>query len=272
MRLAEAIRTDRVSPGQVSIWWLGQAGFAFKTADALVLIDPYLSDYCRAEWGAVRKLHAPIEPAELQPDVVLASHWHPDHLDPPTFRAFAANGHTRVGGPPSCVMRLRVWGVPQAQLAPVTLGGPRYVLGEISATAAPARHDVPGLLTEDAVGYLLDLGGVRLYHSGDTEYDHSMRALASANVDVMLVCVNGTAGNMNAHEAALLAWQVRPRVVVPMHFGLWVDEGYTNLGGEATLDPRIFVDTYRKLGGEAEVVVPEIGERILVSAHAALAV
>src|SRR5205823_1462808 len=134
-----------------------------------------------------------------------------------------------------------------------------------------------GLLTEDAVGYLLDIGGVRLYHSGDSEYDHTMRAVANADVDVMLVCINGTAGNMNAHEAALLAWQVRPRVVVPMHFGLWVDEGYTNLGGdplrepggslrepqEATLDPRIFVDTYRKLGGEAEVVIPEIGERIL---------
>jgi L-ascorbate metabolism protein UlaG (beta-lactamase superfamily) len=169
-------------------------------------------------------------------------------------------------------MRLRVWGVPPGQLAPVTFGGPSYTLGEITAAAAPARHDVPGIVTEDAVGYLLDLGGVRLYHSGDTEYDHSMRALSSANIDVMLVCVNGTAGNMNAHEAALLAWQVRPRVVVPMHFGLWVDEGYTNLGGEATLDPSIFVDTYRKLGGAAEVIVPEIGQRIMVTARPTQAV
>ncbi len=125
MRLAEAIRADRVSPGQVSIWWLGQAGFAFKTAGALVLIDPYLSDYCREEWGAVRKLQAPLEPAELEPDLVLASHWHPDHLDPPTFRAFAANKHTRVGGPSSCVMRLAIWGTAPEQLAPVNLGGAR---------------------------------------------------------------------------------------------------------------------------------------------------
>src|SRR5258708_5984 len=132
-------------------------------------------------------------------------------------------------------------------------------------------HAVPCMLAEGAGGSLLDIGGVRLYPSGDTEYDHTMRATARANVDVMLVCINGTAGNMNAHEAALLAWQVRPRMVVPMHFGLWIDEGYTNLGGEATLDPQIFVDTYRKLGGEADVVIPEIGERILVNARAAVA-
>jgi hypothetical protein len=54
-------------------------------------------------------------------------------------------------------------------------------------------------------------------------------------------------------------------VVVPMHFGLWIDEGYTNLGGQATLDPNIFVDTYRKLGGQAEIVVPQVGMPIVVS-------
>lgn len=266
MRLAEAIRADRVADGHISIWWLGQAGFALKTAaDKLLLIDPYLSDYCRQEWGAVRKLPPPLQPDELQPDLVVASHWHPDHLDPPTFRAFARVASTRVGGPPSCVMRLRVWGVPDDQLALVASGGDPLSIGDMRVHAAPARHDVPGILTEDAVGFLCDLGGVRVYHSGDTEYDHTMRALARANIDVMLVCVNGTAGNMNAHEAALLAWQLSPRVVVPMHFGLWVDEGYTNLGGEATLDPDIFIQTYRKLGGQAEVVVPQVGTPIVVS-------
>src|SRR5947208_2485879 len=86
--------------------------------------------------------------------------------------------------------QVSIWWPAPEQLAPVNLGGPSYTLGEIRATAAPAHHDVPGMLTEDAVGYLLDLGGVRLYHSGDTEYDHTMRAMAHANVDVMLVCIN----------------------------------------------------------------------------------
>lgn len=267
MRLAEAIRAERTDRDTLSLWWLGQAGFALKAAGGqLVLIDPYLSDYCREEWGAVRKVDPPLAADELTPDLVLASHWHPDHLDPPTFRTFARRRATHLGGPPSCAMRLRVWGVAEDQIALVSPGGQPYVQGEITVSAAPARHDVPGILTEDAIGYLVDLAGIRVYHSGDTEYDHTMRRIAQANVDVMLVCINGTAGNMNAHEAALLAWQIEPRVVVPMHFGLWQDEGYTNLGGEATLDPALFIETYRKLGGRAEVIVPEIGTRIVVAA------
>ncbi len=37
---------------------------------------------------------------------------------------------------------------------------------------------------------------------------------------------------MNAHEAALLAWELKPRTAVPMHYGLWAAKDY-RYGGEA---------------------------------------
>ena len=64
---------------------------------------------------------------------------------------------------------------------------------------------------------------------------------------------------MNAHEAALLAWQLGSRVVVPMHHLIWAG----NPGGaEATLDPQMFAETYRRLGGKGTVVMPEVGKEV----------
>jgi L-ascorbate metabolism protein UlaG (beta-lactamase superfamily) len=77
--------------------------------------------------------------------------------------------------------------------------------------------------------------------------------------DVMMTVINGAGGNMNAHEAALLAWHIRPKIAIPMHHILWKDFS----GGEqATLDPTLFSDTYRRLGGTGEVKLLDVGEGI----------
>jgi L-ascorbate 6-phosphate lactonase len=69
--------------------------------------------------------------------------------------------------------------------------------------------------------------------------------------------INGTGGNMNAHEAALLAWQLNVATVIPMHHRLWKESPNRE---QATLDPQVFATTYRRLGGSGEVKILEIGE------------
>jgi L-ascorbate metabolism protein UlaG (beta-lactamase superfamily) len=131
----------------------------------------------------------------------------------------------------------------------------------------PARHlpEIPGWEVPDAIGLLIEAEGLRIYHTGDTEYDLRLRSLAydaDRPIDVMLTVINGTGGNMNAYEAALLAWQLRPGIVIPMHHILWKDFS----GGEqATLDPSLFADTYRRLGGTGQVILPAVGEPIELS-------
>ena len=112
-------------------------------------------------------------------------------------------------------------------------------------------------MTGDAVGFLLDVGGVRFWDVADSEYDARLRPLREEGIDVMLVPINGVGGNMNAHEAALLVWQVAPRFAVPMHYGMWPQEQY---GPGATLDPAMFADTLARLGSETKVQVLEPGE------------
>ena len=67
---------------------------------------------------------------------------------------------------------------------------------------------------------------------------------------------------MNAHEAALLAWQIEAKLCIPIHHLLWDTNEYE----EATLDPNLFAQTYAKLGGNGRVLLPEVGKEIVIGA------
>ena len=246
-----------VESGRVACVWLGQAGYLFKSPGGVtVMVDPYLSDYAEVMWG-VRRVVAPVlDPERFRPDLLLATHWHEDHLDAPTVRRYLREPDVLLGGPSSCVMRVQAWGWPAERAVTIDRGG-SYRHGDVAVTATFARHDEPGALTEDAVGFLFDIGGIRIWDVADSEYDARLRPMREAAVDVMFVPINGVGGNMNAHEAALLVRQVEPRIAVPMHYDMWAAEDF---GPGATLDPELFRATLSRLGGSTEVRVLEPGE------------
>lgn len=249
-----------VSPNTAACVWLGQGGYLFKSPQGVtVMVDAYLSDHAEAMWGVTRVFPPVIDPERLVPDVFLTTHWHEDHLDVPTVRRYAGEPDIVFGGPESCVVRARIWGWP-AERTVILERGDSQQFGDIAVTATFARHDEEIAMTADAVGFLLDIGGVRFWNVADSEYDARLRPMRDAGIDVMLVPINGVGSNMNAHEAALLAWHVAPRVAVPMHYGMWPDEQY---GPGATLDPQIFRHTLARLGSETTVQVLEPGEIVL---------
>ena len=268
MSLAQTIDAAQVPTGQVRAWWLGGTGFVFKTAVGTQLyVAPYFSNCVAAIFGVERAFPAPISAEEARPDLLIATHWHEDHLDPEGLPIITRHSQAQFLGPPSCVSRLLGWGVPRDRVAGLRVGE-SHAFRDVTITAVAARHvaGLPGWETDDAIGLLLDFGGLRVYHSGDTEYDLRLRALAYNNtrpIDVCLLVINGVGGNMNAHEAALLAWQLGARTVVPMHHLLWKEFS----GGEqATLDPQLLVETYRRLGGGGTVRALQVGEGMLLSA------
>ncbi len=109
------------------------------------------------------------------------------------------------------------------------------------------------------MGVLLSTGELTIYHCGDTEYDVRLRRLKTRHPDVALLCINGITGNMDAHEAALMAWHLGASIVVPIHHYLWA---VTTGTAEETLNPELFVNTYGRLGGPGKAIVPTIGEEI----------
>lgn len=248
-------------------WWLSGTGFVFKTSKGTqVYVDPYFSNCVSQIFGVERAVPPPISARDARPDLLIATHWHEDHLDPEGVPIVAKNSPAQFLGPPSCRSRLLGWLVPGDRVTALS-EGQTHTFRDVQITAVPARHlpGIPGWEVPDAIGLLIEVEGLRIYHTGDTEYDLRLRALAydpKHPIDVMMTVINGTGGNMNAHEAALLAWHLRPRIVIPMHHILWKDFA----GGEqATLDPNLFAETYHRLGGAGRVILPVVGEGIELS-------
>jgi len=247
----------------VAIDWLLQAGFRIRGARTAVAIDPYLSNACEEIYGLQRRRDAPVPAEALNVHAVCVSHWHEDHLDLPTVLTLLDSGSVIVA-PPSCIARIEGRGADPSTLRPIVVGQ-TVTVGDASITAVPARHAVPGYLTEDAVGYVVELDGVRTYHSGDTEYDRSLLAAGVGTLDVALVCINGGGGNMNPVEAAALTAQLRPHTVIGMHIGLWTDAGY---GPGATIDPASFQQLCAAIAPATRVVVADTAAPLEIAAAA----
>jgi L-ascorbate 6-phosphate lactonase len=254
------IEQARVRPGTVVFWWLYQAGVAIKTpGGTIALIDPYLSDSVTRSYGLPRAVAAPLDPAEAQADALLATHSHEDHLDPDSIIPFLGHPQMRFIGPPMAADKVIEAGIDATRTTAVRRGDVISV-GDLSVHAVHARHMFGLEPTPDAVGYLVECGGVRIYHSGDTEYDSEIIA-DTRGVSAALICINGTTGNMNAHEAAMLAWLQGAKVAIPFHYGLWHDPDY---GEGATLDPRLFAGTYRRLEPMGQVHILEAAQPVAV--------
>lgn len=258
------IAEKRARPGTVLAWWLGGTGMVLKTAAGTQIhIDPYFSNCVSGIFGMDRATPPPVPVEHANPDLVVATHWHEDHLDPEGLPTLAGLSPCRFLCPPSCRSRLMGWGVAGERITAFETGA-SHEFRDLKITAVPARHvaGIAGWEVPDAIGLLIEVDGLCIYHTGDTEYDLRLRALGfapSRTIDVMMTVINGVGGNMNAHEAALLAWHLHPGILIPMHHVLW--KNFTG-GPQATLDPMLMTSTYRALGGNARVCALAVGEGI----------
>ncbi|MCW5559649.1 MAG: MBL fold metallo-hydrolase [Verrucomicrobiae bacterium] len=263
-RLSVRIRRRRCPRGQALAWWLGGGGFCFKTSRGTrIYVDPYLSDAVERIFGQQRAFPAPLTAEEASLDLLIATHWHEDHLDPGSLPVVAArNPKAVLLMPPSAMSRALSWGVARKQIVPLR-AGQSFTVKDLTVRALAARHEagVEGWETPDALCLILEMEGMKVLFSGDTEYDSRLRRLNQAGLDAAFLCINGTGGNMNAHEAALLAWQLGVSTVVPMHHLLWKMAAPPPDG---TFDPGILERTYRNLGGRGTVVTPEVGGEIIL--------
>jgi L-ascorbate metabolism protein UlaG (beta-lactamase superfamily) len=257
--LARSIRDLTVEPGHLAVFWLGGAGFAFKTAGGkIVYVDPYLSDALDRfySWKRLPTSPIPFPPSEVVADLVLVTHAHEDHLDLDAIPDIAKASQAVFAGPTMCVEAMREWQIPADRVVEINRGDDQTIAG-VSVSAVLAHHVSPaGAQTPDAVGYVLDLDGIIVYHTGDSLYHPDLNAVKARNPDIMLVCINGQYGNMNPEEAARLTHEIEPVVVVPMHWGLVA---------ENTADPVGFVKALADTGSQTRPVVMSPGDLYLYS-------
>jgi L-ascorbate 6-phosphate lactonase len=234
--LLHDIHTTHLRPGQVALWWLGQSGYAIKTASILFYIDLYLSEHLTAKYANTAKPHlrmteSPLQPAEITAaQWVFASHKHSDHLDPGTLPAlFAASPQAQLILPAAIVDHAASLGLPPERLIP-TRGDETFTVGPMTVHSLPGAH--PDFDYAEATGYpflgfVFQVDGLTLYHSGDTlAYAGLAERLRAFNLDIAFLPINGgyvpgTPPNMNIPEALVLAQQAQPRLVIPHHYDMF---------------------------------------------------
>jgi len=102
-------------------------------------------------------------------------------------------------------------------------GGFDFPFGRVKMTSAPhgGRIDAPGAegYTCTSAGFVLHIGETRLYFAGDTGLTLDMQLL-EGQVDVAILPI-GDNFTMGPEDAARAAEMIKPRSVIPFHYGTW---------------------------------------------------
>lgn len=143
-------------------------------------------------------------------DIILITHDHFDHLSVEDIRKIHSPKTTLVA-PPDCAAKL------VGNIVPLRPGEKTEIDGvKIEAVPAYNLQSSHHPRKNEWLGFIVEVGGERLYHAGDTDFIPEMRSIKT---DVALLPVGGTY-TMNGEEAAKAADAIQPRVAaVPMHFG-----------------------------------------------------
>ncbi len=173
------------------IHWLGHDSFRLE-GEVTVYIDPWK-----------------LPPNSPKADIILITHDHYDHCSPEDV-AKIQKADTVIVTIPAAARKLK------GEVKTVKPGDKITVKG-IEIEAVPAYNTDKPFHPKGAghVGFIVTLGGKRIYHAGDTDFIPEMKGL---KVDIALLPVSGTYV-MTAEEAAKAADAIKPEVAIPMHYG-----------------------------------------------------
>ncbi|MFZ1864347.1 MAG: MBL fold metallo-hydrolase [Polyangiales bacterium] len=250
-----------------ALTWIGHASFLIQLGGKSALIDPVMSERLTA---VLRRNVAPglDWPALPKIDVVLVTHNHRDHMDAPTLK--------RLGRDP-------VYVVPRG------LGGwfdragfPRIIemdwwqeeeIEGLHVTFVPSQHWSRRGLTDMNEswwgGYVIERGGLRVYHSGDTAWFDGFSLIADrcGEIQAAMLPIGAYAPrwfmrtqHMDPEDAIRAFDALGADKFVAMHWGTFklTDEHLAE-------PPELLRDLWERRGlHDHQRLVPAIGETLLL--------
>jgi L-ascorbate metabolism protein UlaG (beta-lactamase superfamily) len=235
--------------------YIGHATTLIRLEGTSILTDPML----RTWLGPLRRQGSRPSPALPKiADAVLISHLHRDHLDLPSLRR---------------VPRRTPIVIPRGAGRWVDRGGPHPVMelargetvsvGGAEVTGVPAEHNGRrgrwGSEIEP-LGYVIRGDGRTVYFAGDTDLFDEMEDIGPVDLALLPVWGWGPSvgeGHLDPEKAARAVELVRPRVVVPIHWGTFYPVGVRRLRPGPLAEPP------HELARLVAAQAPEVDVRVL---------
>jgi len=215
-----------VGAGKVGVEWLGHGSFLFISCKGKrILLDPWTSTNPKCP-GKYRK-----EGAFGTVDLVLFTHGHVDHFMLPDAKGLVADYKPKIVAPWELSFFIKAE-IPGANCQTFVLGnkGATADFDGVKVTMVEAFHTAGAQLTGfegtnrfvgEAVGYIIEFeNGLKIYHSGDTSLMGDMENIIGNyyRPDIAILPIGGVF-TMGSDEAAFACKLIRPKVVIPEHFG-----------------------------------------------------
>jgi L-ascorbate metabolism protein UlaG (beta-lactamase superfamily) len=192
----------------LDITYLGHSGFIVSSGKHCLVIDPFLTDNPVAKH----------RPGDIKCAHILVSHGHFDHFGD-TVAIARNNGATLVAAYEVTELASKL-GVKKCEA--MNPGG-RIGLefGWIALTQAFHSSSYHGQYTGMPCGIVLNIGGVTIYHTGDTALFSDMKLIAEIyKPDIAMICA-GDRFTMGPELASRAAEFIGARHAVPIHWGTW---------------------------------------------------
>ena len=187
----------KTSSGKLKISFVGHASLIFEIKETVIHIDPWgeLADYSSLP----------------KADLILLTHHHPDHLDTNAISKLIKN-NTQI------ILTQAAFNI--IRKGTVMNNGDKKTIEGIGIEAIPAYNVTAG---RDKFhpkgrdnGYILTIGGKRIYIAGDTENIDEMADLK--NIDIAFLPMNQPY-TMLPEQIVDAVGKIKPKILYPYHYG-----------------------------------------------------